>query len=145
MIKCKKENLAQILGVKTGLLQLTNLLTSCLEPVVIFCCFCILEKFLKKYSRNGLKIHGDRFLPGTKTKTEGDPEGCPRAPRGMPGAAPTLAAPGGPLAAPGTSSHRLFTYKLPLTLKSSETESIVGDNSCACISFGHNDVRFCPL
>ena len=26
--------------------------------------------------------HGDQFLPGTKTKTEGDPEGCSGAPRG---------------------------------------------------------------
>ena len=57
-------------------------------PVAVFCCFCISEKFLKKYSRNGLKIHGDQFLPGTKTKTEEDPEGCSGAPRGVPGAAP---------------------------------------------------------
>ena len=44
--------------------------------VAVYCCFSISEILLRKYSRNGLKIHGDQFLPGTKTKTEGDPEGA---------------------------------------------------------------------
>ena len=100
----------------------TNILTRCPRPVVVFCIFLVSEILLRKYSRNGLKIHGDQFLPRTKTKTEVDPEGCPGVPRGVPGASPPLARPGGPLEAPGTSSHRLFAYKLPLTLKSSGTE-----------------------
>ena len=41
----------------------TNLLTRCPVPVSIFCCFCILEKFLKKYSRNGLKSTEISFYP----------------------------------------------------------------------------------
>ena len=41
----------------------TNLLTRCPVPVFVFCCFCISENFLKKYSRKGLKIHGDHFYP----------------------------------------------------------------------------------
>ena len=53
----------------------TNLLTRGPVPVSIFCCFCISEKFLKKYSRKGLKIYGDQYLPGTEKMPEGDPEG----------------------------------------------------------------------
>ena len=53
----------------------TNLLTRCPKRVLVLCCFSISEKFFRKYSRKGLKIHGDHFLPGTKTKTEGDLEG----------------------------------------------------------------------
>ena len=52
----------------------TNLLTRCPMPVSVFCYFCISEKFLKKYSQKGLKIHGDQYLPGTKKMPEGDPE-----------------------------------------------------------------------
>ena len=39
-------------------------------------------------ARNGLKIHGDQFLPGTKTETEAYPEGAQDATRGTPGTAP---------------------------------------------------------
>ena len=65
----------------------TNLLTRCPVPVSVFCCFCISEKFLKKYSRNGLKIHGHWFLPQTKTESKGEPEGGQGATRRAPGAA----------------------------------------------------------
>ena len=66
----------------------TNILTRCPRPVAVFCMFLVSEILLRKYYRNGLKIHGDQFLPGMKTETEGDPEGCPGVPRGVPGAAP---------------------------------------------------------
>ena len=40
-----------------------------------------------------------------------------------------------PFAIPCHTSYSFHYFKF----------SIVGENSCACISFGHNDVRFCPL
>jgi len=70
------------------LISCTNLLTRCPRPVAVFCCFSISEKFWRKYSRKGLKIHGDQFLPGTKTDTEGDPEGGQGASSRPPGAGP---------------------------------------------------------
>ena len=56
----------------------TNLLTRCLVPVFVFCCFCISEKFLKKYSQKGLKIYGDLFLLGRPQEPKGHPEGSHR-------------------------------------------------------------------
>ena len=64
----------------------TNLLTRCLVPVSVFYCFSISEKFLKKYSRKGLKIHRDQFLPGMKTLPEGESERGPGGPSPLPGA-----------------------------------------------------------
>ena len=55
----------------------TNILARCPRPVAVFCMFFVLEILLIKYSRNGLKIHGDQLLPGTEIETEGDPEGGP--------------------------------------------------------------------
>ena len=60
----------------------TNILTRCPRPVAVFCMFLDSGILLMKYSRNGLKIYGDQFLPGTKTKSEGDPEGATRPPKG---------------------------------------------------------------
>ena len=78
----------------------------------------VLKEIFSKWAENPRRL----VLPGTKTKTKGDLEGCPGVPRGVPGMGPPWAMPVGSLEAPGTSSHRLFAYKLPLTLKSSGTE-----------------------
>ena len=82
-------------------------LTRCPGPVAVFCYFCISEKLLRKYSRNGLKIRRDRFLPRTKTDTEGDHEGCPGAAKGCqarPHTRACLGGPEGPTAPPCTAS-----------------------------------------
>ena len=103
--------------------SLTNLLTRCPVSVSIFCYFCISEKFLRKYSRKGLKIHGDQFLPGTEKMSEGDPkrsQGAPHACQAQAHPRPRLGVTWCP---PGTPSHRLFACKLPFTLKISAMEN----------------------
>ena len=62
----------------------TNLLTRRPVPVSIFCCFCISENSLKKYSRKGLKIYGDLFFTGTKIVSKGETRGSPEAPKWVP-------------------------------------------------------------
>ena len=100
------------------LISCTNILTRCPRPVVVF---LFSEILLRKYSRNGLKIHGDQFLPGMKTDTEGDPEGGRDLPKGT-RRGPTLGRAWAHLGALATAFRHLFAYKLPLTLKILGTE-----------------------
>ena len=77
----------------------TNILTRCPRLVAVFCMLFVSEILLRKYSRNGLKIHGDQSLPGTKTETEGDPEGGrgqPKAPQAKSHPRPRLMVLSGP-------------------------------------------------
>ena len=50
------------------------------------------------------------------------PKETRRGARGAPGASPPLAVPGGPLGALAAASHRIFAYKMSLTLKGLGTE-----------------------
>ena len=89
------------------------------------CCFLlflyfrkVLKEIFSEWAENPRRL----VFTQNEDKDRRRPGGVPWGPQGVPGAGPPLAAPGGPLEAPGTSSHRLFAYKLPLTLKSLGTE-----------------------
>ena len=83
------------------------------EPVAVFCCFSILEILLRKYSQNGLKIHGHHFLSGTKTESKAETEEGTEVATPCGGAGPPLAARPHGVGPSGTHRHRPFAYILP--------------------------------
>ena len=63
-------------------------------PVPIFCCFCIPEKLVWKYSRNWTKFHGGSYFIRTHQKVQRRDEVEPRGPHTPPGRGSPLARPG---------------------------------------------------
>ena len=62
-------------------------------PVPVFCCFCIPEKLIWKYSRNWTKLHGDPYFTRTHLTDQRSSRGGPPGPhtplgRGSPHGAP---------------------------------------------------------
>ena len=64
-------------------------------PVPVFCCFCIPEKLVRKYSRNWTKLHGGSYFIRTHLKDQRSNEEEPGGPhthlgRGSPPARPRV-------------------------------------------------------
>ena len=63
-------------------------------PVPVFCCFCIPEKLVRKYSRNWTKIHGGTYFIRIHMKSKGATKRSQEGPTRTQGAGPPLARPG---------------------------------------------------
>ena len=63
-------------------------------PVPVFCCFCIPEKLVWKYSRNWTKLHGGCYFIRTHLMERRSSRGGPRGPHTHPGRGSPLARPG---------------------------------------------------
>ena len=62
-------------------------------PVPVFCCFCIPEKLVWKYSRNWTKLHGDPYFIRTHLTDQRSSRGGPPAPHATRARATPLARP----------------------------------------------------
>ena len=71
------------------MIYVTNLLTRCPVPVLVFCCLFVSEKLFAEVSRNHLKIYVNYFHEGIKTEPGGERRG-PHSPQTPPRRGPTL-------------------------------------------------------
>ena len=86
-------------------------------PVPVFCCFCIPEKLVRKYSRNWTKIYGGPYFIRRHLESEGETKWSHEGPtRGL-GTAKHLPAPRGSVVTSCTASRRPLAYILLLPRK----------------------------
>ena len=94
-------------------------------PVPVFCCFCILEKLYRKYSRNGTKQKPKFLFFVTKTEPEGESEKSHEVATPPLGAGPPLAAPRHGVGPSGAHRPRPSAYKLPPDAKTLEEAAAI--------------------
>ena len=89
------------------------------------CCFLlflyfrkVIQEIFSERAQNSRRLIFTRNEDEVRRRARGEPWGSQVGAR----RGPTLGRTWGALVAPGTPSHHLFAYKLPLTLKSSGTE-----------------------